>query len=481
MFDKTITDDPPQENGHKDADRPHPIEDVCASSVETKPVEWLWVGRIPKTKLTMFDGDPDLGKSVVTMDIAARVSVGRTFPDDAPCEAGNVLIVNVEDGVDDTIVPRLKAHGADLERVFIFSSVSDGKGSKRLLELPQDIALLKSKVKERDAKLLIIDPVLTMLGGDVNKDQDARKALAPLRDMAEGTGVAVICVRHLNKNVSLSAIQRGGGNMGLIGVARAGSFFARHPDEDGLRVMASHKSNLAQRPPSLAYRIVTSTVQDTARIEWKGVTDHDADNLAAGGVSPHEKTVLDEAIQFLRDELNDRPVMAKTVFKDAHDAGIAEITLRRAKTALRVRSERQGTDGWAWRLPDEDAHGHGVDNVDLLEHLPHIGDGVSEYSPYVKGDDHDDQDDHAERDDHERDQLPQRHSPDEPEALIGAVNEERFVAATPPANVALSAEIDVESVQPENDACRVDDDDTIRAEREVFDMWPERGHRAGAS
>ena len=90
-------------------------------------------------------------------------------------------------------------------------------------------------------RLLIIDPVLTMLSGDANKDQDARKALAPLRDMAEETGVTIIAVRHLNKNVSLSAIQRGGGNMGLIGVARAGCFFAHHPDQDGLRVMAPHR------------------------------------------------------------------------------------------------------------------------------------------------------------------------------------------------------------------------------------------------
>jgi len=117
-------------------------------------------------------------------------------------------------------VPRLKAHGADLDRVFIFSTVPDGKGGTRLLNLPYDLVLLENKVIQREAKLLIIDPVMTMLGGDANKDQDARKALTPVRDMAEGTGVAVIAVRHLNKSVGLKAIQRGGGNMGLIGVKK---------------------------------------------------------------------------------------------------------------------------------------------------------------------------------------------------------------------------------------------------------------------
>jgi hypothetical protein len=415
-----------ERNGHKTT---HEIEDICAADVTTKPVEWLWPGRIPKGKLTMFDGDPDLGKSVVTMDIAARKSTGRDFPDGAPCEVGNVLIVNIEDGIDDTIVPRLKAHGADLGRVFIFSSVPDEMGGTRLLELPRDIVLLENKILARQAKLLIIDPVLTMLGGDANKDQDARKALAPIRDMAERTGTAVVVVRHLNKSIGLKAIQRGGGNMGLIGVARAGSFFAKHPEDDGLRVMAAHKSNLAQRPPSLSYRIVTSAVHDTARIEWAGISAHDADSLAAESASPYEKSVLDEAKEFLREELASGPVWAKQVFRDGRDAGIAEITLRRAKTALRVRSERQGTEGWAWRLPDESDHrppdggggkGHETaykdaaqddqkpahdqdDQDDHVDHLRNIRETVSENSPYLREDDHDDQHDqgdHGGRDDH---------------------------------------------------------------------------------
>jgi hypothetical protein len=373
------------------------IEDVCAASVSTKPVEWEWRGRVPKAKLTIFDGDPDLGKSVVTMDIAARKSTGRSFPDGAPCKAGNVLIANVEDGVADTIVPRLKAHGADLSRVFIFSSVPDEKGGTRLLELPRDIVLLENKVRQRRAELLIIDPVLTMLGGDANKDQDARKALTPIRDMAERTECAVVAVRHLNKSVGLKAIQRGGGNMGLIGVARAGSFFAEHPDDDRLRVMAPHKSNLAEKPPSLSYRIVSSTVHNTARVEWKGVTDHDANSLAAGSVSPHERTALDDAKEFLREELKDGPVMAKQVFKDAREAGHAEITVRRAKTELRVQSERQGTEGWAWRLPD--GEGDRDDQDDQDEHVDHLRQETPENSPYLRGGDQDDQGDHRDDDD----------------------------------------------------------------------------------
>ena len=360
------------------------IEDVCAADVTTKAVEWLWHARLPKGKVTMFDGDPDLGKSVVTMDIAARVSTGRPFPDGAPSEAGNVLIVNVEDGADDTIVPRLKAHGADLRRVFLFSSVPDGQGGKRLLELPKDIVLLENKVKQRGARLLILDPVLTMLGGDANKDQEARKALAPIRDLAERRSVTVVCVRHLNKNVSLSAIQRGGGNMGLIGVARAGAFFATHPDDDKLRVMAIHKSNLAERPPSLSYRIVLSPVHKTARIEWAGTTGHDANSLASTSASPVEKSKLDKAKEFLRDELSDGPMWAKQVQKDAGDAGVSQATLNSAKAVLRVRSEKIGIQGWQWALPTkEDADPPADANHQDVHDLQNGHSQLPTDSPYI--------------------------------------------------------------------------------------------------
>src|SRR5215211_8534422 len=135
-------------NGH------HPrVIATRAADIVTKPVKWLWDKRIPKGKLTMFDGDPDVGKSVVTMDLAARVSTGRGFPDGATCEARNVLIVNVEDAKDDTVVPRLKAHGADLERIVVIDGMPDEKGGTRLLDLPDDVPSLRNAVKHYEASL----------------------------------------------------------------------------------------------------------------------------------------------------------------------------------------------------------------------------------------------------------------------------------------------------------------------------------------
>src|SRR5829696_388279 len=356
------------------------IDTVLASSVKPEEVEWLWDKRIPFGKLTIFDGDPDQGKSVVTMDIASRVSTGRGFPGGATCEVGNVAIANVEDGIADTIVPRLTAHGSDLDRIQIIDGIPDGEGSKRVLDIPGDVPILERLVVRRKIKLLIVDPVLTMLGGDANKDQDARKALTPLRDMAERTGCAIIAVRHLNKSVGLKAIQRGGGNMGLIGVARAGAFFATDPEDEKRRIMAQHKSNLAEKAPSLLYRIVGAevvhegvSIQNVARIEWLGTSEYDANGLAADGNTPHERSELEDAKEFLREELSAGPMWAKQVFRDAEEAGVAKITLRRAKTQLKVKSEKIGVEGWQWELPAKGDHDHdhltAHDHVDPLEHL----------------------------------------------------------------------------------------------------------------
>jgi hypothetical protein len=372
-------------NGH------HPeIEDVVAASVETRAIRWLWNNRVPLGKLSLFDGDPGVGKSVVTLDLAARVSAGRPFPDGAPCEAGNVLICNVEDGIDDTVAPRLLAHGADMERVYIVNGVPDGKGGTRLLELPDDLTLLESKILQREATLMIVDPIMTLLSGDIYKDRESRRALTPVRDMAERTACAIVGVRNLNKSVGLRAIQRGGGNMGLIGVARAGAFFAEHPDDDALRVMAQHKSNLATTPPSLSYRVVSSEVHKTARVQWEGRTEHNADSLASGPASPAKRSKLDEAREFLRDELSDGPMWAKEIVQDAIDAAIAQATLYTAKAALRVRSEKIGVEGWQWSLPPEEDDDQPTppDEQDVRD-LPNLQGSCSDRSsnpPYISED-----------------------------------------------------------------------------------------------
>ncbi len=333
---------------------------VKVSSVEPERVEWLWMHRIPRGKVTVLDGDPGLGKSTMTLDLAARVSTGRPMPgDEREREPAGVVLLTAEDGIADTIRPRLEAAGGDLERVAVLTAVRDSDGKPRLPVIPDDVEPIRQALRAVGASLLVVDPLMAFLNGrvDSHRDQDVRGALHLLADLAGCEGVSVVIVRHLNKAGGGHPIYRGGGSIGIIGAARAGLLVAPDPKDDTRRVVAVSKSNLGPVPPSLAYRLVQSG--DASRIDWEGVAEgcSASDLLAAQrddgeGAGPRE-----EAEAFLRELLAQGPVPAKDVERDRRAAGISERTLDRAKARLGVRARKEGRPGeagrWAWSLPEE--------------------------------------------------------------------------------------------------------------------------------
>jgi AAA domain len=330
---------------------------VILSDVESERVSWLWDRRIPFGKITVLDGDPGNGKSVLSTDLAARLTVGRTFPDGQECEAASVILMNGEDGLADTIRPRLDAAGGDASRVMSLATIPTGTGDdERLLTIPEDISIIESKIAQMgDAKMVVIDPLMAFLSPTCNahKDQDVRRALAPLARMAERTGAAVLLVRHLNKAAGGNSLYRGGGSIGIIGAARSGLLVGEHPEDDTRRVLAGQKSNLSAPPESLVYRIVEAS-NGAARIEYSGVTEAKADAILRTPQDPDERSALGEAVEFLREELGSGPVMAKAIRERARRFDITDATLRRAKTTLRVKSNREGDEGWSWHLPGKE-------------------------------------------------------------------------------------------------------------------------------
>lgn len=349
-----MTSDLPQkfEEAVKNGAGPFVPLGTLLSDVEPEKVEWLWDRRIPLGKITVLDGDPGNGKSALSMDLAARLSVGRTFPDGQPCEAAGSIIMNAEDGMGDTIRPRLDAAGGDPSLVLSLATISVGdEGDERHLTIPDDIPIIQQHVEHMGAKLVIIDPLMAFLSGgsDAHKDQDVRRALAPLKRMAEKTGAAVLLVRHLNKAQGGNALYRGGGSIGIIGAARSGLLVGEHPEEDGLRVLAGQKSNLSPPPDSLAYRIVTAA-NGHARVEYVGRTEARADALLRAPGDHEQRSALREAMEFLRGELKDGPVAANAIKERAGKNGISDATLRRAKADLRVDSRKQSDGGWIWQL-----------------------------------------------------------------------------------------------------------------------------------
>jgi hypothetical protein len=351
-----------EDNLERTAEEFRPVEiGILLSSVEPEEVEWLWPSRLALGKLALVDGDPGLGKSAVTLDLTARVSVGKVFPDGAESEPGGVVLLSAEDGLRDTIRPRLDAAGADVSRILALATVPDENGHDRFLSIPEDIPLIEKGMKRVGARLLVVDPLMAFLSGETNshRDQDVRRALAPLASLAERTGACVVVVRHLNKAPGNNPLYRGGGSIGIIGAARMAFVVGKDPQDENRRVLASTKNNLAKPPKSLMFTLEEAE-SGAVRVNWLGDSEVSAKDLLATPQDKEYADALSEAVEFLNDALANRPVPARDIIRDAEDAGISEKTLRRAKKLLGVVAYREGEAGrrgagrWLWKLPIAD-------------------------------------------------------------------------------------------------------------------------------
>jgi putative DNA primase/helicase len=257
---------------------------VLVADVDREQVRWLWPGRIPRGKLVTLDGDPGVGKSSLTLTIAAKVTTGSPFPDGSRPERGDVILLSAEDDIGDTIRPRLEAAGADLTRCWVLPDVHPESEPPRPPELPADLFLLEDLVKSKGAVLVVVDPLMAFLAGQVDshRDQDVRRVLASMAYMAARTGAAVVIVRHMRKGAG-SALDKGSGSIGIVGAARAGMLVAPDPEDEGRRILAMTKSNLAEKSEALAYRLVNDEQYGVARVVSDGTSKHTANDLVRPG------------------------------------------------------------------------------------------------------------------------------------------------------------------------------------------------------
>ena len=255
------------------------------SDVATHPIEWLWPGRIPLGKITILDGDPGIGKSLIAINIAACVSAGHLMPDSAPGIQGGVIIIAPEDSPADTIKPRLEAVRGDPAQVLLLDTL-ECFDAKRMgmynypFSLSRDLKDLEMTIKRRKAKLVILDPLMAVLGHDVSatNDQDIREVLTPLAHVAERTRCAILIIRHLNKSSSTNALYRGAGSIGIIGAARMGLIAVRSPYDEQKCILATSKNNLSKQASHLLYQIVENE-QKIPYIQWLGEIYETVSNL----------------------------------------------------------------------------------------------------------------------------------------------------------------------------------------------------------
>ncbi|HEY5541494.1 MAG TPA: AAA family ATPase [Coriobacteriia bacterium] len=327
-----------------------PTIGILLSDVVPERVTWLWDGRIPLGKLTILDGDPGLGKSTLSLAIAAHVSRGLPLPHSTePSEAAGVVLLSAEDDLADTIRPRLDAAGANVHRIVALRTFPGDDDIPP--SIPADLHLLEQAIDRVGARLVVIDPLMAFLDAEVDghKDQSVRRALHRLSKLAEDTGTAVVVIRHLNKATGGNPLYRGGGSIGIIGAARAGMLVARDPDDATSRVLATTKCNLAAEAESLSFHLEQH--DEASRVVWDGVSTHGAGMLLAE--SDGDPTALDEAKEVVADILAAGPVASPELRRRALGEGVSERTMRRARSALCcVRRKTGFTSGWTWELPN---------------------------------------------------------------------------------------------------------------------------------
>lgn len=325
------------------------VRTVRVADVEPERVEWLWDGRVPRGMITLVDGDPGLGKSTLTLDLAARVSRGRAMPCDAhdlDRAPAYVILMTAEDHIAATIRPRLEAAGADVTRVHVITAMPrPGDQDAPPTLAPEDVARLESAIVAHRAALVVIDPLMAYLPGEINsyRDQDVRRVLRPLAAVAERTGAAIVVVRHLRKGDG-SALYRGGGSIGIAGAARSVLLVALAPSDGsdaadkGERIVASTKSNLGRAPAALRWRLVDSPDHGVARIKWLGVARGvTADQLAAPPPTNEDRRGRARVVEALRTVLADGPIHVRDAERlVAEMTGASRRTIERARTELGV-------------------------------------------------------------------------------------------------------------------------------------------------
>ena len=329
---------------------------VQLARVQREEVRWLWSDRIPLGRLTGLVGDPGVGKSWLSLVVASAVTTGAALQggQESPGEPGDVLLLTAEDGLADTVRPRMEDMRADLTRVTVLTAIRDAKGNERHPSLLADIPAMESVLAGGGYRLVIIDPLNAYLGVNLDTHRDAalRSALTPLAAMAERMGVAVLFVHHLNKGQRDRAIYRLQGSIAVVAAARVVHLVGMNPDDGTDRVFTCIKNNLALSPPALSFELTEG------RFLWRGESNVTEAALLRGDEDEGKRSAQDEAAEFLRVLLGDGPVEAKQAQREYREVGISERTIMRAKAALGVKSERHGQAGqqgggtWVWSLPD---------------------------------------------------------------------------------------------------------------------------------
>ena len=307
----------------KEPSKPETVKIIRMSDVELTPVEWLWKPYLPFGKLSVLQGNPGEGKTYFAMHLAAACTNGKLLPNMESMEPFNVIYQTAEDGLGDTVKPRLIEAGADLDRVLV---IDDSE-----VQLTLSDERIEKAIIENNARLVIIDPIQAYLGADVdmNRANEVRPIFMRLGQVAQRTGCAILLIGHLNKAAGMQSLQRGLGSIDIAAAVRSVMFIGKLKHDPTMRILTHEKSSLAPPGASLAF-----SLGDEGGFRWVGEYDITADEMLSG-IEPQRETKTQQAKDLICALLaGGKQVLSEDIDKAALERGIPGRTVRDAKREL---------------------------------------------------------------------------------------------------------------------------------------------------
>ena len=307
----------------KEPSKPETVKIIRMSDVELTPVDWLWKPYLPFGKLSVLQGNPGEGKTYFAMHLAAACTNGKLLPNMERMEPFNVIYQTAEDGLGDTVKPRLIEAGADLDRVLVIDD-SD-------VQLTLSDERIEKAIVENNARLVIIDPIQAYLGADVdmNRANEVRPIFMRLGQVAQRTGCAILLIGHLNKAAGMQSLQRGLGSIDIAAAVRSVMFIGKLKHDPTMRILTHEKSSLAPPGVSLAF-----SLGDEGGFRWVGEYDITADEMLSG-IEPQRETKTQQAKDLICTLLaGGKQVLSEDIDKAALERGIPGRTVRDAKREL---------------------------------------------------------------------------------------------------------------------------------------------------
>ena len=307
----------------KEPSKPETVKIIRMSDVELTPVDWLWKPYLPFGKLSVLQGNPGEGKTYFAMHLAAACTNGKLLPNMERMEPFNVIYQTAEDGLGDTVKPRLIEAGADLDRVLVIDD-SD-------VQLTLSDERIEKAIIENNARLVIIDPIQAYLGADVdmNRANEVRPIFMRLGQVAQRTGCAILLIGHLNKAAGMQSLQRGLGSIDIAAAVRSVMFIGKLKHDPTMRILTHEKSSLAPPGASLAF-----SLGDERGFRWVGEYDITADEMLSG-IEPQRETKTQQAKDLICTLLaGGKQALSEDIDKAALERGIPGRTVRDAKREL---------------------------------------------------------------------------------------------------------------------------------------------------